>query len=119
MMLSSRSPATRPSLIFELPEPVLHRLGDGDGIGAAFLVDGDLDAFLTVDPGNDLALFVPPGDARDILESNHGTALVVDDDVSHVGGSLELVDGADQVLGLPVLESSPGQVDVLLSQPSR
>ena len=79
-------------------------------------VNGDFDTFLAVDTGDDRTFFMPPGYECYIFEANHRATFVIDHDAPHVGGALELIDGADQVLGLPVLEPAPGQVDVLLGE---
>ena len=51
-------------------------------------------------------------DPRHVLETDIAAG-GVDHDVPHIRGSLELVDGADKVLRLAILQPAAGEVDVL------
>ncbi len=89
----------------ELVETPRDRVGDGDGIGAALLVDRQLDRLGAVDAGDDLALLVAGVDPGHVGKPDDGVAGAVDDDRSHVLGAHELVDGAHQVLGVAVAQA--------------
>ena len=99
-------------LLLERDDPRLHRLGDGDGVRATFFINGDLHRFTPIDAADDLSFFVTAADPRHILKTDIAAG-GVDHDVPHVRGSLELVDGADEVLRLAILQPAAGEVDVL------
>ena len=92
----------------EFVQALLDRGADLDGVGVAFLEDRDLDAFAAVNAGYEVALAVAAKDATDILELDRRAVDLADDDFADLVDALELVEGADEELGLAVLEHPAG-----------
>ena len=101
----------------DILETLDHVVDHRDGVGPSFFVNGDLDALLSVDAGDHFPLFVAMDYPRHIFQTDNGAGCVVDHHAPHVGRALELVDGADEILSLPVFQAASGEIDVLLSQP--
>ena len=89
-------------------QALLDRGADLDGVGVAFLEDRDLDAFAAVDAGDEVALAVAAKDATHVLELDRRAVDLTDDDFADLVDALELVEGADEELGLAVLEHPAG-----------
>ena len=85
---------------------------DGHGVGVAFLVHGDLDGFVAVDPHDAVAFFVALVDRRHVLETQYAALVLEDDGVAYVVDGLELVDGAHQELLAARRQTPTGEVDV-------
>ena len=82
-------------------------------VGVAFLVDGELDALIAVQPRDGGAVLVAAFDARDVFQV-HGLAVDIGDHrVRHVVERVELVDGAHQEALRALFEPAAGQVHVL------
>ena len=96
----------------EFVQALLDCRADLNGVGVAFLEDRHLNAFAAVDAGYEIALAVAAEDATHVLELDRRAVDLTDDDFADLVDALELIEGADEELGLAVLEHPAGQVDV-------
>ena len=81
-------------------------------VGVAFLVDGELDAFVAVQARDRGAVLVAALDARHVLEIHRLAIDVGDDRVRHVVERVELIDGAHQETLRALFEPAAGEVHV-------
>ena len=106
----------RGRLRVEVSEPLLDPLGQGHDVGVGLLEDLELDALAAVGAGGDLPFLVRPHDLAEVPHPDLATLAGGHDRVLHLPEVLELVEGADHVLGATLGEGPAGDVDVLLAQ---
>ncbi len=103
----------RQDVLLQPSHPRPHAVGDGDGVGAGLLLDGDHDAG---NPASDsvVALFLPAVlDGGDVADPDCLQALVGDDDILDVVDVLILAEGADGNLRALLPQSAARGVYVL------
>ena len=82
-------------------------------------MDRQFDAFAAVEPRDHFTVFRAPPDARHVAENNIASLLVAYDDAPDFVHRAELVEHADHVAGVLVVEAAAGLVEILLTQDVR
>ena len=83
------------ALLWQTKERVAHPFGHGDDIGVGFLVDLNLDALATVDPGDDLSVLVRAAYLGNVAQIHIGVALPRHDQLGDLLDGDKLVERAD------------------------
>ncbi len=97
-----------------------YALGHRDGVGVSFLVDGDLHALLAVDARDDLALLPAALHGGDVRQRDAAARLGFEqDDVPDVFDVAQLVERANEKLGIAIAQAAARGVDVVLRQRPR
>ena len=102
---------------------VLHRfelradgVGDLDGVRVPLLEDADLDALGAALPQDHLLVLEPGADLRHVAEPHEPSLGVLHDYRAHAVQGVQLVQGADQVAGLVLVDAAAGEVHVVVGE---
>ena len=104
-------------LLLQLLQPSSNLSGGSHGVGIGCLENGDLNAFLTVDPSDHLAFFIAGVSRAQVAKTDGHPVFLGHNNVVDFLNILKLVEGSHQILAFALLERSRRQVDVLLAQP--
>ncbi len=94
-----------------------HRLGHADGVGVAFLVDGQLDRLAAIDAHDAFALLVALAHLGNVLETDRHAGVDADHEVADLVERTELVDRAHEEALAALVDAAARGVDVLVLQP--
>ncbi|MEN9813389.1 MAG: hypothetical protein RL479_2075, partial [Verrucomicrobiota bacterium] len=95
-------------LLRRAQQGLAHRFRHNQHVRVRLFVDLNLDALLAVDAGDDLAVLVEAGNRRDVPQAHIHAVLPAHDQLPDLLERTELVEGADQVLDLALVEAAAG-----------